>query len=481
MIYIITLFILASSLIILFSGCSSSSDENKKTNTKSEVNNDQKKITETVDKLNIPETEQDDEPIMVYFKGEQLLFGTLPEVKDGCIFVPMREIFEAFSANFKWDSNNQTVSATRGNNSISLKIGSKTALNNGKSISLGSKAYQKNGHVMIPLQFVADAFGAQAHFNIDTKTFFINSAHSKGIRTEKFLRIKDGEYFKLLDLGNTTLRYEDRTYSFIGIEENGRFILLSGTTDSDDYFSSVGHQLRCTIIFEDGYYKEYWWASNDKYSPASHSYGTKGMNIHDKSSLVRATDVSMKSDFYQIWDINDLSTFSNHGKIKRIDFRKRLNEVSIDNIDYNKRLYYINRLPILAEQELKPVEESITVGNCIFTLNKYKIEHVTWPHHFSGYNSAPYSSVLNFTVTPLEDTGLHYNFYIKSNGSTYGSRSYEYKSGLFKGIETSFDIHTAVIPICDTNKIEVVVKDTETEQSGVFNIILGTEVPENAL
>ena len=67
---------------------------------------------------------------MVYYKGEQVLFDTLPEIVNDRTFVPMRKIFEIFEADIQWDASTQTVVATRGSVSITVIIGKLTKVDN---------------------------------------------------------------------------------------------------------------------------------------------------------------------------------------------------------------------------------------------------------------------------------------------------------------------------------------------------------------
>ena len=46
-----------------------------------------------------------------------------PEILDGRTLVPLRSIFEAMNATVDWDGDTSTVTATRGDTSIQIRIG----------------------------------------------------------------------------------------------------------------------------------------------------------------------------------------------------------------------------------------------------------------------------------------------------------------------------------------------------------------------
>lgn len=69
----------------------------------------------------------------VYLDGERLSFTTNPIIENGSTLVPMRIIFEKQGANVNWNQENQTVTATKDEVSITYTIGEKQAKVNGKA------------------------------------------------------------------------------------------------------------------------------------------------------------------------------------------------------------------------------------------------------------------------------------------------------------------------------------------------------------
>jgi hypothetical protein len=82
-----------------------------------------------------------------------------PKIVDGRILVQMRPIFEALGATLQWNAADQTITATEGNTTIKLQIGSTTAYKNGAPVTLAAPPIIVNGHTLVPTRFVSEAFG----------------------------------------------------------------------------------------------------------------------------------------------------------------------------------------------------------------------------------------------------------------------------------------------------------------------------------
>jgi hypothetical protein len=99
--------------------------------------------------------------INVTINGQNITFDQQPIMKNNTVLVPMRAFFEALGANVHWDASTQTVTATRGNVTIQLTIGSKIAKVNGQDKQLSVDAELINGYTYIPLRFVGESLGDQ--------------------------------------------------------------------------------------------------------------------------------------------------------------------------------------------------------------------------------------------------------------------------------------------------------------------------------
>ncbi|SHE83304.1 Copper amine oxidase N-terminal domain-containing protein [Desulfofundulus australicus DSM 11792] len=98
--------------------------------------------------------------VPVYLNGERLFFDVPPLMDNGRTLVPMRRIFEVLGAEVSWNEETRTVTATRGERTVSLALGQKEAVVNGKTLPLDVPARAVEGRTMVPLRFVGEALGA---------------------------------------------------------------------------------------------------------------------------------------------------------------------------------------------------------------------------------------------------------------------------------------------------------------------------------
>ena len=101
--------------------------------------------------------------IIVYVSDKKVKFDEVPFIENNRTLVPLRAIFEALDATVNWEDN--TVTAKKGNTSISLKIGSKEMIVNGKSVRLDVVAKIKNNRTFVPLRAVSEAFNNTVEWN----------------------------------------------------------------------------------------------------------------------------------------------------------------------------------------------------------------------------------------------------------------------------------------------------------------------------
>lgn len=98
--------------------------------------------------------------IKISINGSNLNTNIPVEVVSGRTLVPMRAIFEAMGSSVKWEPKTSTVTGTKGNDTIKLQIGNKTASINGEDLQLDTPAVISKGNTLVPLRFVAESLGA---------------------------------------------------------------------------------------------------------------------------------------------------------------------------------------------------------------------------------------------------------------------------------------------------------------------------------
>ena len=96
-------------------------------------------------------------------------YGQTPVIVNDRTLVPLRAIFEAMGAEVKWDNDTRTVTATRGDTTISLAIGSDQLVVNGEAVTIDVPAQIINDRTMIPVRAVAESFGCNVNWNQKAK------------------------------------------------------------------------------------------------------------------------------------------------------------------------------------------------------------------------------------------------------------------------------------------------------------------------
>lgn len=96
-----------------------------------------------------------------------------PEVQNNRIMVPLRAIAETLGADVEWIAERNEVTLVRAGVTITLPIGGSVAQVDDKKIELDAPCYAKNGRTLVPLRFVAEAFGQSVVWDGDARTAYI--------------------------------------------------------------------------------------------------------------------------------------------------------------------------------------------------------------------------------------------------------------------------------------------------------------------
>ena len=113
--------------------------------------------------------------ISVTLNGEALTFDVPPQLIDNRTMVPLRKIFEAMGAVVDWNNETQTVTATKGNERVIATINSKNVYINGETKTLDVPPMVIDDRTLVPVRFVAEAFGANVDWNEATQTVVIGT------------------------------------------------------------------------------------------------------------------------------------------------------------------------------------------------------------------------------------------------------------------------------------------------------------------
>ena len=112
--------------------------------------------------------------IHVSIDGNMLAFkGHPPLVRAGRVLVPMRDLFEGLGAVVQWTPKTKLIVATKGNETVELRIGQKTAMKNGAEIVIETPPIVLKRSTMVPLRFVAESLRASVTWDDATNTVVI--------------------------------------------------------------------------------------------------------------------------------------------------------------------------------------------------------------------------------------------------------------------------------------------------------------------
>ncbi|WP_211748111.1 stalk domain-containing protein [Paenibacillus sp. Marseille-Q4541] len=107
--------------------------------------------------------------IQIYIDNERLSAPQPPVMQGARVLIPLRSIFEGLDAKVVWNNQTKTVTATKGDQMVSLKLGSKAANINGSTVYLDVPASVIKGNTMVPIRFVTEALGEEVYWNSQSK------------------------------------------------------------------------------------------------------------------------------------------------------------------------------------------------------------------------------------------------------------------------------------------------------------------------
>lgn len=112
-----------------------------------------------------PAFAQEETAPSLYIDGEEQHFEIEAVVKEGRVYVPMRELYEALGAEVSWDGEKEEVTAVREGETTVLPLSKPYAYLNGVLTKLDTPAYEENGRTMAPLRFAGESLGLTVTWN----------------------------------------------------------------------------------------------------------------------------------------------------------------------------------------------------------------------------------------------------------------------------------------------------------------------------
>ncbi|MDO9535884.1 MAG: stalk domain-containing protein [Bacillota bacterium] len=119
---------------------------------------------------------REEQPVKVMIDREEITFNVSPGFYDGRLLVPMRSFLEALGAEISWDLKTNTVTAKRGNDTLTFRINEPYAVLNGKVQELSVPARNINGSTMVPLRFLSEFFGLHVHWDEEKRIVEVESS-----------------------------------------------------------------------------------------------------------------------------------------------------------------------------------------------------------------------------------------------------------------------------------------------------------------
>jgi len=213
-------------------------------------------------------------PVNVSVNGSELTFDQPAIVENGRTLVPLRAIFEELGAPVEWDQSTQIVTATKGDITVTIQIGSNILTRNGEQITLDVPPQIVGGRALVPLRAIAESFGVEVDWDENTRTAIINgqyagvsfaNANSAGLYDERY-EFASGDIRTILGIDDYSLgemhSYDlGRKYNLVHysqwqiIDLLGQEIQLShfGITQVGNIFGTqTGDALFVTMISEIG-------------------------------------------------------------------------------------------------------------------------------------------------------------------------------------------------------------------------------------
>jgi len=113
-----------------------------------------------------------------YINDDKKVLDTLPVIKNGRTFLPIRYITEAIGAKVEWNSRERKTTIDLGDKKVELWVDKSSALLNGSTITIDSTSREitpfiTNNRTYMPIRFVSECLGLTVNWNPELKEIAI--------------------------------------------------------------------------------------------------------------------------------------------------------------------------------------------------------------------------------------------------------------------------------------------------------------------
>lgn len=109
----------------------------------------------------------------IQLDGRPLVSDTAPVMEEGKTLVPLRALLGPLGAEFDWEPETQTVTASLDGYHIEATVNSHSALVNGEVVTLDVPVRLIAGRTMLPLRFFAEGLGLTVEWDPESRTAFV--------------------------------------------------------------------------------------------------------------------------------------------------------------------------------------------------------------------------------------------------------------------------------------------------------------------
>lgn len=116
-----------------------------------------------------------EDAINVMIDGNYIEFDVAPRIFDGRTMVPIRTIFEKMGATVEWNSDTNSAICTKGNTVVKMTVDNMGIDVNNYIIWMDIPPFIRDGSILAPARYVAEAFGADVKWDEANSTVVITT------------------------------------------------------------------------------------------------------------------------------------------------------------------------------------------------------------------------------------------------------------------------------------------------------------------